>query len=32
MSLSAPYFEQLFSANPDPWAFRSRWYENANGH
>lgn len=27
MSLSAPYFEQLFSANPDPWAFRSRWYE-----
>lgn len=27
MSLSAIYFEQLFSANPDPWAFRSRWYE-----
>lgn len=27
MSLPSEYFERLFSANPDPWAFRSRWYE-----
>lgn len=27
MSLDAPFFEQLFAANPDPWALRSRWYE-----
>ncbi|BBP76415.1 SAM-dependent methyltransferase [Pseudomonas gingeri NCPPB 3146 = LMG 5327] len=27
MSLPADYFEQLFSASQDPWAFRTRWYE-----
>jgi SAM-dependent methyltransferase len=27
MSLSADYFEQLFSASDDPWSFRTRWYE-----
>lgn len=27
MSLPITYFEQLFSDNDDPWAFRRRWYE-----
>src|SRR5450631_4416001 len=21
------YFERLYGANPDPWGFESRWYE-----
>lgn len=27
MSMNAQYFEQLFAASDDPWAFRTRWYE-----
>ncbi|MDE1169580.1 MAG: class I SAM-dependent methyltransferase [Pseudomonas sp.] len=27
MTLSAPYFEQLFAESDDPWAFKTRWYE-----
>lgn len=27
MSLNATYFEQLFTADPDPWALSDRWYE-----
>lgn len=26
-SVSAEYFEQMFAGNDDPWAFRTRWYE-----
>lgn len=27
MSVTTPYFDQLFADNDDPWAFRQRWYE-----
>ena len=27
MSVSPQYFEQLFEHDEDPWAFRTRWYE-----
>lgn len=27
MSVDAAYFDQLFEASEDPWAFRKRWYE-----
>lgn len=27
MSVTTPYFDQLFAGNDDPWAFRQRWYE-----
>jgi SAM-dependent methyltransferase len=27
MSLPAEYFDQLFADSDDPWAFRTRWYE-----
>ena len=27
MSLPAEYFDELFADNDDPWAFRTRWYE-----
>jgi hypothetical protein len=27
MSLPADYFEALYRADPDPWGFRDRWYE-----
>ncbi|TFY89096.1 methyltransferase domain-containing protein [Pseudomonas kairouanensis] len=27
MSVSTPYFDELFAGNDDPWAFRQRWYE-----
>ncbi|MBT2372952.1 SAM-dependent methyltransferase [Pseudomonas fluorescens] len=27
MSVTTPYFDQLFAKNDDPWAFRQRWYE-----
>ncbi|MFO2464240.1 nodulation S family protein [Pseudomonas sp. 15FMM2] len=27
MSVATAYFDQLFSDNDDPWAFRQRWYE-----
>ncbi|WP_207849481.1 MULTISPECIES: SAM-dependent methyltransferase [unclassified Pseudomonas] len=27
MSVDDRYFDGLFSANDDPWAFRERWYE-----
>ena len=27
MTLQAPYFDRLYSAEPDPWGFRSRPYE-----
>jgi Nodulation protein S (NodS) len=27
MTLSAPYFDRLYDASPDPWEFRSRPYE-----
>ncbi len=27
MSLPADYFEELFANSDDPWAFRTRWYE-----
>jgi SAM-dependent methyltransferase len=26
-SVPAEYFEQMFADNDDPWAFRTRWYE-----
>lgn len=27
MSVSTAFFDQLYAHNPDPWAFRERWYE-----
>lgn len=27
MSLPADYFDELFADSDDPWAFRTRWYE-----
>lgn len=27
MSVATAYFDQLFTDNDDPWAFRQRWYE-----
>ncbi|MDQ0740220.1 SAM-dependent methyltransferase [Pseudomonas sp. W4I3] len=27
MSVTTPYFDQMFAGNDDPWAFRQRWYE-----
>ncbi|WP_296261455.1 MULTISPECIES: class I SAM-dependent DNA methyltransferase [unclassified Pseudomonas] len=27
MSLAADYFDELFAESDDPWAFRTRWYE-----
>lgn len=27
MSVPADYFDELFADNDDPWAFRTRWYE-----
>ncbi|MEX5488986.1 SAM-dependent methyltransferase [Pseudomonas fulva] len=27
MSIDAQYFADLYAANADPWAFRTRWYE-----
>lgn len=27
MSVTDDYFDHLFDGNPDPWAMRSRWYE-----
>ncbi|AZF05725.1 SAM-dependent methyltransferase [Pseudomonas sp. R5-89-07] len=27
MSVTTPYFDQMFTGNDDPWAFRQRWYE-----
>ncbi|NIX91742.1 methyltransferase domain-containing protein [Pseudomonas fulva] len=27
MSIDAQYFADLYAANEDPWAFRTRWYE-----
>jgi len=27
VSLPADYFDELFADNDDPWAFRTRWYE-----
>jgi len=27
MSLPADYFDELFAESDDPWAFRTRWYE-----
>lgn len=27
MSLPPAYFEDLYAKDPDPWGFRSRWYE-----
>jgi SAM-dependent methyltransferase len=27
VSLPADYFDELFAENDDPWAFRTRWYE-----
>ena len=27
MSLPADYFAQMYAGSPDPWGFRSRWYE-----
>jgi len=27
MSVATPYFDDLFAASDDPWAFRQRWYE-----
>lgn len=27
MTLSASYFEQMYSAAPDPWSLATRWYE-----
>ena len=27
MNTPAEYFDTLFAANEDPWAFRQRWYE-----
>ena len=27
MGVSTAFFDQLYEQNPDPWAFRERWYE-----
>jgi 2-polyprenyl-3-methyl-5-hydroxy-6-metoxy-1,4-benzoquinol methylase len=27
VTLPAGYFEQMYDASPDPWSFRTRWYE-----
>jgi SAM-dependent methyltransferase len=27
VTLSAGYFDAMYAASPDPWAFRDRWYE-----
>ena len=27
MSVPTTFFDQLYEHNPDPWAFRERWYE-----
>ena len=27
MSLPVTYFDRMYAADPDPWQFRSRWYE-----
>src|SRR5579871_3221384 len=27
VKLDATYFERMYDADPDPWGFRSRWYE-----
>jgi SAM-dependent methyltransferase len=27
LSVTTPYFDQMFAGNDDPWAFRQRWYE-----
>ena len=27
MTLAAGYFDRLYAADPDPWGFTSRWYE-----
>jgi SAM-dependent methyltransferase len=27
MSLPTQYFDRLYAADPDPWGFRTRWYE-----
>lgn len=27
MSLPAEHFDELYSGDPDPWSFRTRWYE-----
>ena len=27
MSVPTTFFDQLYEQNPDPWAFRDRWYE-----
>lgn len=27
MSVPTAFFDQLYQHNPDPWAFRERWYE-----
>lgn len=27
MSMPASYFDKMFAASEDPWAFRERWYE-----
>ena len=27
MSLPTDYFAQMYAGSPDPWGFRSRWYE-----
>jgi SAM-dependent methyltransferase len=28
MSLAREYFDAMYEANPDPWAFNRRWYEH----
>ncbi|GIE48907.1 methyltransferase [Amorphoplanes nipponensis] len=28
MSTPLGYFEQMYAADPDPWSFESRWYDN----
>ena len=27
MTLGQPYFDDLYRHHPDPWGFRTRWYE-----
>ena len=27
MTLDQPYFDHLYRSRPDPWGFRTRWYE-----
>jgi len=27
MSTPLPYFERMYAANPDPWSFATRWYD-----